>query len=124
VYVEDVVNIALAAFENGSIGERYLALGRREDICSLPAFCNRAAELAGTPHRVTGLDPASGLDIGTMAQFAARKYPDPIMDSSATTRATGSHSRQPMHDGLTANSRLAASAGRKFNEHGRQRQRR
>lgn len=87
VYVADVVNIALAAFERGRIGERYLALGHAADICSLPDFCNRAAELAGSPHRVASVDPASGLEIGTMAQFASRKYPDPIMDSSATTLA-------------------------------------
>ena len=99
VFVADVVNIVLAAFERGSIGERYLALGRVEDICSLPEFCNRTAEIAGSPHRVADVDPASGLDIGTMAQFAARKYPDPIMDSSATSQALGV-TPTALHEGL------------------------
>ena len=89
-YSEDVAATALAAFERGSRGARYLACGRPEDACTLAQLCNVAAELAGVSHRVIDLDIASGgKQAGTMAKLAERKYADPIMNSTVTKTELG-----------------------------------
>ena len=85
-----MVRVSLAALERGSSGARYLALGRAEDACSLAAFCNLGAEIAGVSHRVTDVDPATaGTEFGTMTRLAERKIAHPMMDSSATGAALG-----------------------------------
>ena len=57
VLAEDVADIALLALERGRPGRRYLAMGRPEDTCSLPQFCNTFLEMAGIDHRVEEFDP-------------------------------------------------------------------
>jgi dihydroflavonol-4-reductase len=89
-YVDDVAAICLAALERGRSGERYLACGRVEDACSIAELCNRAAALAGVPHRVREVElSAGGGAIGSMAKLAARRYANPLLDSSDTQKSTG-----------------------------------
>ena len=57
VLAEDVADIALLALERGRPARRYLAMGRPEDTCSLPQFCNTFLELAGIDQRVEEFDP-------------------------------------------------------------------
>jgi len=88
-YVVDLAEICVRALDKGEIGRRYLAMGTSEDVSSLGNFCNQAAEIAGSPHRVHEIDPndPNGPDIGTMRQFAIRKWATPYIDCSETTRA-------------------------------------
>lgn len=90
-FVQDLAQICVRALDKGEIGRRYLAMGSSEDVSSLAAFCNQAAEMAGSPHRVKEFDPASSdaPNIGTMRQFAERKYASPYIDCSVTTAALG-----------------------------------
>ena len=90
-YVPDLAEISLRAHDHGAIGRRYLAIGDNADVGSLAGFCNQAAEIAGVSHRVREIDPASPdcPDIGTMRQFALRKWATPALDCSATTAALG-----------------------------------
>jgi dihydroflavonol-4-reductase len=90
VYVDDVVDVGLAALERGSIGERYLAVGREEDTCSLIDFCNLGCEIADVPHRVEAIDLSGGGDeIGAMRAYAAAAAADPFVDPSGTETALG-----------------------------------
>jgi len=102
-YVHDLVQVCLRAVERGEIGRRYLALGRNEDVRSLPEFCNRGAELAGVASRVRSIDPNSpdAPNIGTMRQFALRRWASPAVDCSVTTQALGV-SLTPLDDALRA----------------------
>jgi dihydroflavonol-4-reductase len=89
-FVDDVVAVGLAALEKGNNGGRYLAVGREEDVCSLPDICNRACEMAGVAHRVRSVDlAAGGKDIGVMRVYAERKYAKPHVDPSETSAALG-----------------------------------
>jgi dihydroflavonol-4-reductase len=99
-FAEDVAATALAAWERGATGSRYLACGRVEDLRSLAAFCNLGAEIAGIRHRVREVDLSSGgTQIGSMAAFAKRQYADPVMDSSRTETLLGVQPRA-LRDGL------------------------
>lgn len=102
-YVHDLVQVCLRALERGEIGRRYLALGRNEDVRSLPEFCNRAAELAGVDARVRPIDPNApdAPNIGTMRQFALRRWASPAVDCSHTTQVLGV-APTPVDDALRA----------------------
>jgi dihydroflavonol-4-reductase len=94
VLASEVAAISLAAAEKGQRGARYLALGRAEDACSLPAFCNRFLEMAGIEHRVAEIDindPAvmSEARFGSMVKYQQSTYPDPLHDCSVTTVELG-----------------------------------
>jgi dihydroflavonol-4-reductase len=90
-YVVDLAEICLRALERGEVGRRYLSMGAEADVSSLGAFCNQAAEIAGSPHRVREIDPHAkdAPDIGTMRQFAMRTFAVPYIDCSTTTAALG-----------------------------------
>jgi dihydroflavonol-4-reductase len=99
-HVDDVALVTLAALAHGVSGERYLACGRAEDVCSLPSFCNIACEIAGVGHRVGKVDLATGGDkIGSMRRLAERIMADPLIDPSGTTRALGVEPRS-LRDGI------------------------
>lgn len=87
-YSLDVAEVALRAYERGVAGCRYLALAN-ESVSSIGAFCNQGAELAGSPHRVTEIDPndPNAPDIGTTGKFAKRTYATPYIDNSVTCAA-------------------------------------
>ncbi|MBW8825501.1 MAG: NAD-dependent epimerase/dehydratase family protein [Acidobacteria bacterium] len=90
----DVAEVSLAALEKGRIGARYLALGRPEDVCSLPAFCNAFLSLAGIDGHVDTVDvKAPGvLDDkrwGSMINYLRDSHPDPMHDPTRTTAELG-----------------------------------
>ena len=94
VLASEVAAISLAAAERGQRGARYLALGRSEDACSLPAFCNHFLEMAGIDHQVTEIDindPAvmSEARFGSMVKYLQTTYPDPLHDCRVTTAELG-----------------------------------
>jgi dihydroflavonol-4-reductase len=90
VYVQEVVDVSLAAAERGAPGRRYLAMGRPDDVCSLPSFCNRMNELAGVAHRVREVSPQDDpARFGSMARFAGQKLGNPPVDPSGTTTELG-----------------------------------
>jgi dihydroflavonol-4-reductase len=95
VYAEDAANIALNALEKGKSGARYLAVGRLADAASFPAICNRFSEMVGSAHRVDEFDPTAsppaagtgqGDDYSNMMRYVVQSRPDPLFDSSVTSR--------------------------------------
>src|SRR5262249_17279901 len=93
VLASDVAQVCLRALDAGRTGHRYLALGRPEDTCSLPAFCNRFLELAGIERRVDEIDPATVTDgdprFGSMSKYLQASYPEPSHDPTVTTTTLG-----------------------------------
>jgi dihydroflavonol-4-reductase len=89
-FVDDAARVCLAALDKGRSGERYLAVGRNEDVRSLAQFCNLACEQAGVKHRVADLDPATmGDELGSMKALAEMRFATPLLDPSGTTRELG-----------------------------------
>jgi dihydroflavonol-4-reductase len=106
VLAEDVADIALRALDGGRPGRRYLAMGRPEDTCSLPQFCNTFLEMAGIDHRVEEFDPrgagaATDPEFGSMVAMLQHSYPSPSHDPSRTTAELG-RAPTPLRDGLLA----------------------
>lgn len=94
VLAADVARVSLGALERGEAGHRYLALGRPEDTCSLPAFCNRFLEMAGIDHRVEEFDPTApeadaDTEFGSMVKLLQAEYPVPSHDPTETTETLG-----------------------------------
>lgn len=99
-FIDDAAEITLAALDKGESGANYLAAGDPRDTRSLAEFCNIGCEIAGVAHRVRDLS----LDdcderIGAIRYMAARRYPDPLIDPSETTRALGRGYR-PVEQGV------------------------
>ncbi len=106
VLADDCAYVCVAALEKGVRGERYLAMGRSQDVGTIAAICNRACEIAGVQHRVEEVspdrldDPAVVEKYGvTMTTLAKRVYPDPYFDTSATERSIG-YTPTPLDEGL------------------------
>ncbi|MGE0387393.1 MAG: NAD-dependent epimerase/dehydratase family protein [Gammaproteobacteria bacterium] len=100
----DVARISLAALDKGEIGQRYLALGRPEDVDTFPGIWNRFCAMAGSPHRVEAFNPsapgaADDKEFGTMLKYLRTSYPIPLLDCSRTTTALGV-APTPLEDGL------------------------
>jgi len=91
VTAEDVAAVSLRALERGHRGARYLAMGRPEDACSLPSFCNQFLALAGLPNRVAEVDGSATTDpeFGSMVKLIRPSYPQPHHDCRATTEELG-----------------------------------
>lgn len=116
IFVGDLAEIVLRAIERGLPARRYLALGRIEDVSSLAAFCNEGAALAGSTHRVRSVDPHAddAPDVGSMNQFAHRRYASPIFDDRETAASLG-HRATPRAEALATTVawlRSVASLGR------------
>ncbi len=97
-YVTDCSRIAIAALDRGQRGKIYIAHGRPEDDCTLPEFCNLAAEMAASPHRVAQITPAQADDPEMIDRFGANdtilkmlreKPAKPLTDSRITQRELG-----------------------------------
>jgi nucleoside-diphosphate-sugar epimerase len=88
VWVDDVAYVCVAALERGRPGERYIAMGRQEDVGPLSFFCNTACEVAGVPHRVENLlpdDPGIAEKFGqTWADIVNTPFPEPWFDHTVT----------------------------------------
>lgn len=116
VLAADVARVCLAAAAGGRRGARYLALGRPEDACSLPEFCNGFLALIDSPLRVDSVDPtAPGAEddpeFGGMVRLLRRHYPTPAFDASATNAELGL-TMTPLADGLAQTASWLHTLGR------------
>lgn len=107
-YVTDCSGIAIAALERGGRGKIYIAHGRPEDDCTLPEFCNLAAEMAASPHRVAQITPAQANDPEMIERFGPNdtilrmlreKPAKPLTDSRITQREFGIFPT-PLNEGM------------------------
>jgi dihydroflavonol-4-reductase len=104
VFAEDVADVCIAAGRVGTTGRTYLAFGA-EDAQSTAAFLNLALEVAGQDRRIAEvtIDPADPTAVerygATLVELAARTYPVPWFDNSAT-RAELGYSPRPLRAGL------------------------
>jgi nucleoside-diphosphate-sugar epimerase len=96
VFVDDVANVAIAALDRGTAGERYLALGRAEDVGSMAHFCNRALATAGSSHRIENipeerLDDPDVLEMfgPSWVELGKTAFPEPWFDDRRTVHALG-----------------------------------
>ena len=112
-YVADLSELILRALERGTIGSRYLALGRVEETLSMAGFCNLAAELAGSPHRTLtfDVDDPAAPDVGGMIVYARRQYSTPLFDDSRTVGELGI-GPVSLEEGLTATVEWLRSLGK------------
>jgi dihydroflavonol-4-reductase len=106
VLADDCAWVCIAALEKGAKGERYMAMGRQQDIDTIANSCSRACELAGVAHRVEEVpkarldDPAILAKYGpTMTSLGKRNYPKPFFDSSFTEKRLG-YVPTPLDQGL------------------------
>jgi nucleoside-diphosphate-sugar epimerase len=112
VFVDDVALIALAAIDEESVGERYIAAGRSEDEMPLALFCNKAANMVRSPHRVVNRPLAAvAASLGYMAATAARVYATPYIDAHVTRERLGI-SVTTLEDGLHVTLEWLRTAGR------------
>lgn len=96
VLAADCAYVCIAGLEKGARGERYLAMGRNDEVDTIANSCNRACAIAGVKHRVRDV-PREKLDdpevvkkyANTMLQLAKRTYPKPFFDSSFTEKRLG-----------------------------------
>lgn len=92
----DCAYVCIAALEKGAKGERYIAMGRQEDVGTISASCNLACEAAGVAHRVRDV-PRDALDEAavvkkygvTMTTLGKRTYPTPFFDADFTQQRLG-----------------------------------
>ena len=98
VLARDVASASISALEHGVSGERYLAVGRTEDVMSMPAFCNKACELAGSEWRVREIgveeldDPELLARLGpSIIGLAKQQYADPFVRNSLTVERLDYH---------------------------------
>jgi dihydroflavonol-4-reductase len=96
VTAEDCAFVCIAALDNGSAGQRYIAHGVQREANTMAGYANRACEMAGVPHRVEEIakdrmdDPDIIAKFGpTMPIMVKSGSPDPLFDSSATQSALG-----------------------------------
>jgi dihydroflavonol-4-reductase len=94
VFVDDVAMVAIRALDRGTAGERYLALGRQDDVGSMSYFCNSALEVAGSSHRIQDiprerLDDPDVLEMfgESWVELGKTKFPDPWFDDHRTVEA-------------------------------------
>ena len=106
VLADDCAYVCIAALEKGAKGERYMAMGRIEDIDTIAKICSHACEVAGVAHRVQEVpkerldDPDIVAKYGvTMTTLGKRTYPKPFFDSSFTQKRLG-YVPTPLDKGL------------------------
>jgi nucleoside-diphosphate-sugar epimerase len=106
VFVDDVAYVAVAALEKGRAGERYIAMGRTEDVGPLSFFCNAACGIAGSQYRVEDVprerldDPDVREKFGdSWADLGKTEFPQPWFDNRST-RERLEYTPMTMHEGL------------------------
>jgi nucleoside-diphosphate-sugar epimerase len=105
-YVDDVAWVSVAALENGTRGERYIAHGLSEEVSGMSVFCNAALEVAGSKRRIHSIrgdqlnDPAIREKYGdSWVDLAKTPFPKPWSDSTFTQKRLG-YKPTAMRDGL------------------------
>jgi dihydroflavonol-4-reductase len=96
-YADDVAACAVAALTRGVSGEKYLAFGAADEVCSTAAFVNRGLELAGIDRRVPEVtaaqldaDPDLEREVGpSLAALTRRRFPTPYFDNTVTRERLG-----------------------------------
>lgn len=105
----DVAYASIAALDRGVRGEKYLAFARQQDVSTMAAFCNRACEIAGVPHRVHEIT-ADELDANedvrkrvgpSLEALAHQEFPEPFFVNDLTVERLDYHP-QSIDDGLRA----------------------
>lgn len=104
----DVAKGSIAALDKGVAGERYLLVGRPQDVFSTAGGINRACEVAGIDHRVEDLDYRTdpealtaefGPTLMAIARAAAKTERKPRSKDNLTARRL-SYQPMPFDDGL------------------------
>lgn len=90
----DVAGVAIAAFERGISGSRYLALGAPDCVMTIADLVNLALEQAGSSHRVdeVGVDELDDQDVvasypAAVVERCRMPTPEPVFDATATSRS-------------------------------------
>jgi dihydroflavonol-4-reductase len=98
VLARDVAIASISSLEKGRIGERYLAIGRPQDVMSMPSFCNKACEVAGSDAHVREIrsdeldEPALLARLGpSIIELAKQRYADPFVRNELTVERLGYH---------------------------------
>ena len=103
----DVAYASIAALDRGRRGEKYLAFAGSDEVSTMAAFCNRACEIAGVPHRVHEITAAE-LDesedvrrrVGpSLTALAHQRFPQPYFVNETTVERLDYHPR-PLDDSL------------------------
>ena len=103
----DVAYASVAALDRGVRGEKYLAFATAKEVSTMAAFCNRACEIAGVPHRVHEITAAE-LDesedvrqrVGpSLVALAHQRFPEPYFINDTTVERLDYHPR-PLEDAL------------------------
>jgi nucleoside-diphosphate-sugar epimerase len=96
VTAADCAFVCIAALDKGMSGERFLAMGRPDEVGTIADHCNRACEIAGANHRVEQismdkLDSPEVLELfgPTMPALARYGQPTPVFDSRITEARLG-----------------------------------
>jgi nucleoside-diphosphate-sugar epimerase len=107
-YAPDVASAIVAALDSGESGSTYLAFGTQEDDAIAGVdFFNLACEIAGTRHRVQGLDldpadPATAAVYGeSMTRAISLRRPRPAFDGTLTRQTLG-YRPTPVREALAA----------------------
>jgi nucleoside-diphosphate-sugar epimerase len=106
VLADDCAYVCIAALDKGIKGERYIAMGRQQDVDTIANICNLACQIAGVPHRSEEVprdqldDPDVVAKYGTtMTSMAKASYPQPYFDSGVTQQRLG-YVPTPLNEGL------------------------
>ncbi|TML11131.1 MAG: NAD-dependent epimerase/dehydratase family protein [Actinobacteria bacterium] len=103
----DVAYASIAALDRGVRGEKYLAFAGSGEVSTMAAFCNRACEIAGVPHRVNEIT-AADLDASeevrrrvgpSLIALAHQRFPEPYFINQTTVERLDYHPR-PLDDSL------------------------
>ena len=103
----DVAYASIAALDRGVRGEKYLAFAGTDEVSTMAAFCNRACEIAGVPHRVHEITAAE-LDASedvrqrvgpSLTALAHQHFPQPYFINETTVERLDYHPR-PLDESL------------------------
>ena len=106
VFTDDVAWVSVAALENGTRGERYIAQGRADEVSGMSVFLNAALEIGNAKHRIQTVpedrldDPVIREKYGdSWVDLAKTPFPKPWFDNTFTQKKLG-HTPTPLRDGL------------------------
>jgi dihydroflavonol-4-reductase len=117
VYVDDVASCILSALTKAEKGDRLLAFGHPDDVCSVAEFADLGCRLAGIDRHV---EEISGTDLDlpktlerfgpTLVALAKKKYAVPLFDNTLTVQKFGYKPRR-LEDGVTTTVQWLVESG-------------